>query len=117
VNELNDQELNDKKLFVGRFQKKFERVSLLRNQFEEKRNERFRKFAGINLYVKNLDDKIDDERLKKEFSAFGQITSARVNYNTIFFNASLTNSQIFKAKNVYVCTGSCEDYFYFFSRF
>nr|XP_009513246.1 PREDICTED: polyadenylate-binding protein 1-like [Phalacrocorax carbo] len=33
---------------------------------------------GVNLYVKNLDDGIDDERLKKEFSPYGTITSAKV---------------------------------------
>lgn len=33
---------------------------------------------GVNLYVKNLDDTIDDERLRKEFSPFGMITSTKV---------------------------------------
>jgi polyadenylate-binding protein len=28
--------------------------------------------------VKNLDDTIDDERLRKEFTPFGTITSAKV---------------------------------------
>jgi len=32
----------------------------------------------VNLYVKNLDDNIDDERLRKEFSQYGNITSAKV---------------------------------------
>ena len=40
--------------------------------------ERARKYAGINLYVKNLDDSVDDERLGKEFEAYGTVTSARV---------------------------------------
>ena len=40
--------------------------------------ERARKFAGINLYVKNLDDSVDDERLGKEFEPYGTVTSARV---------------------------------------
>lgn len=33
---------------------------------------------GTNLYVKNLCDTIDDEQLKKHFSSFGTITSAKV---------------------------------------
>lgn len=35
-------------------------------------------FQGVNLYVKNLDDSIDNERLRKEFSPYGVITSAKV---------------------------------------
>jgi len=33
---------------------------------------------GVNLYVKNLDDNIDDERLRKEFAPYGNITSTKV---------------------------------------
>ena len=33
---------------------------------------------GVNLYIKNLDDTIDDEKLRKEFSPFGSITSTKV---------------------------------------
>lgn len=42
-------------------------------------------FQGVNLYVKNLDDGIDDERLRKEFSPFGTITSAKVGLDFFFF--------------------------------
>merc|ERR1719239_1497252 len=40
--------------------------------------ERLNRYQGVNLYVKNLDDTIDDERLRKEFSPYGTITSAKV---------------------------------------
>ncbi|XP_062315147.1 embryonic polyadenylate-binding protein-like isoform X4 [Osmerus eperlanus] len=33
---------------------------------------------GVNLYVKNLDDGINDEKLRKEFAPYGTITSAKV---------------------------------------
>lgn len=36
--------------------------------------------------MKNLDDGIDDERLRKEFSPFGTITSAKVKRMMLFFS-------------------------------
>jgi polyadenylate-binding protein len=76
---MNDSDLNGKRLYVGRFQKKVERSSNLKKVYEEKKQERANRYMGINLYIKNLDDTIDDERLRKEFSSFGTITSAKVN--------------------------------------
>lgn len=34
--------------------------------------------VGVNLYVKNLDDAIDEEKLREEFSVFGVITSCKI---------------------------------------
>ena len=39
---------------------------------------KFALFSGVNLYIKNLEDGIDDERLRQEFSTYGTITSAKV---------------------------------------
>ncbi|KNE66048.1 polyadenylate-binding protein, cytoplasmic and nuclear [Allomyces macrogynus ATCC 38327] len=36
------------------------------------------KFQGNKVSIKNLDDEVDDEQLRSEFSAFGTITSAKV---------------------------------------
>jgi len=44
----------------------------------KKKNERISRYQGVNLYIKNLEDGIDDERLRTEFSQFGTITSAKV---------------------------------------
>lgn len=79
VKELNGKKLgDDKTLYVGRAQKKNERQMELKRKFEQIKIERMSRYQGVNLYVKNLDDTIDDERLRKEFTAFGTITSAKV---------------------------------------
>lgn len=102
---MNGTELNGKTVFVGRAQKKMERQAELKRKFEMLKQERISRYQvcsrsnacdafenslsqssvtvcpllqGVNLYIKNLDDTIDDEKLRKEFSPFGSITSAKV---------------------------------------
>ncbi|CAB08762.1 Polyadenylate-binding protein, cytoplasmic and nuclear [Schizosaccharomyces pombe] len=78
VDELNDKEYKGKKLYVGRAQKKHEREEELRKRYEQMKLEKMNKYQGVNLFIKNLQDEVDDERLKAEFSAFGTITSAKI---------------------------------------
>ncbi|XP_015452104.1 polyadenylate-binding protein 4 isoform X7 [Pteropus alecto] len=78
VEEMNGKEINGKVIFVGRAQKKVERQAELKRKFEQLKQERISRYQGVNLYIKNLDDTIDDEKLRKEFSPFGSITSAKV---------------------------------------
>ncbi|NWX56816.1 PABP4 protein, partial [Promerops cafer] len=78
VEEMNGKDINGKMLFVGRAQKKAERQAELKRRFEQLKQERLSRYQGVNLYIKNLDDTIDDEKLRKEFSPFGSITSAKV---------------------------------------
>jgi polyadenylate-binding protein len=78
VNNLNGRTIGDKQLFVGRFQKKAERMAEIKRKKDAIRQERMNKYQGVNLYIKNLDDTIDDDRLQKEFAKFGTITSAKV---------------------------------------
>uniref|UniRef100_A0A673HIU0 Polyadenylate-binding protein n=1 Tax=Sinocyclocheilus rhinocerous TaxID=307959 RepID=A0A673HIU0_9TELE len=78
VDEMNGKELNGKLMYVGRAQKKVERQTELKRKFEQMKQDRMTRYQGVNLYVKNLDDGLDDERLRKEFSPFGTITSAKV---------------------------------------
>jgi len=75
---MNRKVIDGQELFVGRAQKKAEREKELRTMFEKLKRERMSKYQGVNLYVKNLDDTIDDERLRQEFSHCGTITSAKV---------------------------------------
>ncbi|GAB7340499.1 hypothetical protein MBLNU457_6921t1 [Dothideomycetes sp. NU457] len=86
VEELHDSDFKGQKLYVGRAQKKHEREEELRRQYEAARQEKVSKYTGVNLYVKNLADDIDDEELRKIFEAYGAITSAKVMRDTIPVN-------------------------------
>ena len=68
----------EKKLFVGRAQKKAERLQSLRQSYEKRRTENQNRYKGVNLYVKNLDDTITDDQLREAFAEFGTITSAKI---------------------------------------
>ncbi|KAL5416159.1 Protein phosphatase PP2A regulatory subunit B [Paraphaeosphaeria minitans] len=83
VDALNDTEFHGQKLYVGRAQKKHEREEELRKQYEAARLEKQSKYQGVNLYIKNLDDDVDDDKLRDMFSPFGTITSAKVMRDTL----------------------------------
>lgn len=79
VKTMHGKELNGRVLYASRAQRKEERQEELKQRLEKQRAERQSKYtSGVNLYVKNLDDNIDDEALKNEFSRYGPITSAKV---------------------------------------
>lgn len=78
VESLNGKWVGDKEWYVGRAQKKAEREAELKAKFEQVRKERVEKFQGVNLYLKNIDDSIDDEKLKDIFSVFGAVSSCKV---------------------------------------
>ncbi|KAJ4381524.1 Protein phosphatase PP2A regulatory subunit B [Didymella sp. IMI 355093] len=78
VDALNDTDFKGQKLYVGRAQKKHEREEELRKQYEAARLEKQSKYQGVNLYIKNLGDEVDDEKLREMFTPFGTITSAKV---------------------------------------
>jgi polyadenylate-binding protein len=78
VDTLNDTEFRGQKLYVGRAQKKHEREEELRKQYEAARLEKQSKYQGVNLYIKNLEDEVDDDKLREMFAPCGTITSAKV---------------------------------------
>ncbi|XP_066091254.1 polyadenylate-binding protein 1-like isoform X1 [Saccopteryx bilineata] len=78
VMDMNGKEVQGRRLYVGRAQKRVERQQELRRRFQQMKQERLKHYQGVNLYVKNLDDSIDNEKLRKEFSPYGAITSAKV---------------------------------------
>ncbi|XP_051948786.1 polyadenylate-binding protein 1-like isoform X1 [Xyrauchen texanus] len=125
VDEMNGKELNGKLIYVGRAQKKVERQTELKRKFEQMKQDRMTRYQGVNLYVKNLDDAIDDERLRKEFSPFGTITSAKVmmcggrskGFGFVCFSSpeeatkAVTgmNGLIVATKPLYVALAQCEE--------
>lgn len=78
VDELHDSDFKGQKLFVARAQKKSEREEELRRSYEAAKNEKLAKFQGVNLYLKNIPESYDDERLREEFAPFGAITSCKI---------------------------------------
>ena len=78
VEATNGLKVQDKELYVVRAQKKEEREKELRERFENLRVERQRKNAGTNLYVKNLSDDMNEDKLREELVKFGDITSTKI---------------------------------------
>ncbi|ERN16610.1 polyadenylate-binding protein 2 [Amborella trichopoda] len=78
VEGLNGKKFDDKEWYVGKAQKKSEREQELKGRFEQTMKDIVDKFQGVNLYLKNLDDSISDDKLRELFSEFGTITSCKV---------------------------------------
>ncbi|KAJ0603952.1 hypothetical protein HanHA300_Chr02g0044111 [Helianthus annuus] len=78
VEALNGKKIDEKEWYVGKAKKKSERELELKSRFEQTAKEAVDKFQGVNLYVKNLDDSVDDDKLKELFSEYGTITSCKV---------------------------------------
>lgn len=79
VEALNGKKVDYKEWYVGKAQKKSEREQELKGRFEQTVKESVvDKFQGLNLYLKNLDDSITDEKLKEMFSEYGTITSYKI---------------------------------------
>ncbi|KAJ4848048.1 hypothetical protein Tsubulata_044383 [Turnera subulata] len=75
---LNGCTFNDKVWYVGRAQRKADREAELKAKFEQEKMSRYEKLKGANLYLKNIDDDVNDDKLKELFSEFGTITSCKV---------------------------------------
>eukprot|EP01127_Copromyxa_protea_P013394 TRINITY_DN35_c0_g1_i2.p1 TRINITY_DN35_c0_g1~~TRINITY_DN35_c0_g1_i2.p1 ORF type:complete len:595 (-),score=167.18 TRINITY_DN35_c0_g1_i2:223-2007(-) len=67
--------LGNKTLYCCRAQKKAEREAKLKKEWEQLK---ISKYQGINLYIKNIEDEIDEERLKTEFAPWGTIKSCKI---------------------------------------
>lgn len=74
----NSEQGGEAPLYVARHQKKAERLEELRREFQTKRNEVQKNRVNSNLYIKNLDDEITDDKLEEAFKEFGEISSCKI---------------------------------------
>jgi len=70
--------VDDHQLYVGRAMRRQERQRILSERQKKLRAERQKRYQGVNLYVKNIHDGINDQKLRELFEQFGDITSAVV---------------------------------------
>lgn len=75
VEALNGKKVGAKTISCCRAMKRFERETKLKREWEQ---QKLNKYHGINLYVKHLEDDVDEEMLKREFSAFGEVKSCKI---------------------------------------
>jgi len=82
VQTLNGCQLGSKNIYCARAQKLSERKQILKKKEIQWRMSKVTQFQGRNLYVKNLDEDFTEERLNKEFAAFGNIVSCKLAFNS-----------------------------------
>jgi len=75
VEALDGKQVHGKVITCCRAMKKFERETKLKREWEQ---QKFHKYHGINLYIKHLEDDVDVEMLKREFSQFGEVKSCMI---------------------------------------
>lgn len=70
-----------KPMYLQRAQKKSERSEELNKKFTQMRARRINEYSGSNVYVKNLDDDVDEKGIRDIFGRFGEISSAKIMYD------------------------------------
>jgi polyadenylate-binding protein len=75
VEKLNGTKLAGRTITCCRAQKRVEREAKLKKEWEQ---QKLNKYHGVNLYIKHIEDDVDEETLRREFSNFGQIKSCKI---------------------------------------
>lgn len=65
-------------LYVSRAQKKAEREREKQKQRQVQQKNTLEQFKGRNVYIKRLDDNLDEHKLLEVFGRYGPITSTRI---------------------------------------
>jgi len=72
---------DEQTLYVSRHRSKVERQKMAKDAYVKEKHARFKRYQGLNLYVKNLPSSCDDEKLRSLFEPFGTITSTKVMFS------------------------------------
>ncbi|XP_057998665.1 uncharacterized protein LOC131177620 [Hevea brasiliensis] len=124
---LNGSLLGSRTLFVGRAQKKAERIKILQHEYKDIFNNRIEKLKLSNVYVKNLDVHVDDNKLREIFSTCGKIISAKVmrhdngvsrSFGFVCFSSpeeakkalNTMNGILLEGKSLYVAVAHCKKF-------
>ncbi|ORM42012.1 Polyadenylate-binding protein [Babesia sp. Xinjiang] len=65
-------------MMVCQHMDKAKRHAMLKAQYDSNAQDQRNKFMGVNLYIKNLDDDVDDDALRELFKQYGTVTSSKV---------------------------------------
>jgi polyadenylate-binding protein len=76
--ELNDMDIEGNVIYCSRAQSRSERDQFLRKQKDVKMRDMYSEYAGRNLYIKYIEDSMSEDELRNIFSAYGNITSAKI---------------------------------------
>ncbi|CAA0265442.1 unnamed protein product [Arabidopsis thaliana] len=118
IEKMNGVVVDEKELHVGRAQRKTNRTEDLKAKFElEKIIRDMKTRKGMNLYVKNLDDSVDNTKLEELFSEFGTITSCNKGVGFVEFSTSeeaskamlKMNGKMVGNKPIYVSLAQCKE--------
>lgn len=66
---------------MGRFEKKSERTRKLKNEISK--NASSDQNNKRNLYIKFINENVDENMLRKEFELFGNVTSVKIQVETV----------------------------------
>jgi len=81
VETMNGFEVDGNAIECSRFKTKSERIIERMRIRDIHKKKKINEYLGRNLYVKNLEDNVTEELLKKEFEAFGKVTSVHIETN------------------------------------
>jgi len=78
VDTMNGVEIDGSVIYCARFKTKGERIFDKNRIIESQKRNRIHQYLGRNLYVKHLEENVTEDLLRKEFEAYGNVYSVRI---------------------------------------